>query len=62
MIQGVHKTLKNIEEVIPNYKGQGYEIEGLFGFRDMNKNVPKETYEKHLVNLIKDLRKRIQDT
>ena len=49
MIQGVHKTLKNIEEVIPNYKGQGYEIEGFVWFQGYkDKNVPKETYEKHL--------------
>ena len=61
MIQGVHKTLKNIEEVIPNYKGQGYEIEGFVWFQGhKDKNVPKETYEKHLVNLIKDLRKEFK--
>ena len=61
MIQGVHKTLKNIEEVIPNYKGQGYEIEGFVWFQGhKDKNVPKETYEKHLINLIKDLRKEFK--
>lgn len=37
MIEGVHKTLKNIATILPGYKGQGYEIAGFVwwqGHRD----------------------------
>ncbi len=57
MVEGVHKTLKNIDEIVPDYKGQGYEIVGFVWFQGhKDKNVPKAVYEKHLVNLIQDLR------
>lgn len=61
MVAGVHKTLKNIDKVVPNYQGQGYEIAGFVWFQGhKDKNVPKEVYEKHLVNLIQDLRKEFK--
>jgi len=61
MVEGVHKTLKNIEKIIPNYQGQGYEIAGFVWFQGhKDKNVPRTVYEKHLVNLIQDLRKEFK--
>jgi hypothetical protein len=61
MVEGVHNTLKNIDKVVPNYKGQGYEIAGFVWFQGhKDKDVPKEEYEKHLVNLIQDLRKEFK--
>ncbi len=58
MIKGVHKTLKNIDKIVPNYSGQGYEIVGFVWFQGhKDKGKTKEEYEQHLVNIIKDLRK-----
>jgi alpha-galactosidase len=61
MVEGVHKALKNIDKIVPNYAGQGYEIAGFAwfqGHKDSGKS--KEEYEKHLVNLIQDLRKEFK--
>ena len=58
MIEGVSNTLAKIDKVVPGYAGQGYEIAGFGwfqGHKDSGSN--KEEYEKHLVNLINDLRK-----
>jgi hypothetical protein len=61
LVKGVHETLKNIDKIVPNYKGQGYEIAGFAWFQGhKDKNVPKADYEKHLVNLIQDLRKEFK--
>jgi hypothetical protein len=61
MVEGVHKTLKNIGKVVPDYQGQGYEIAGFVWWQGhKDKDVPKEVYEKHLVNLIQDLRKEFK--
>ncbi len=61
MVKGVHTTLKNIDKIVPNYKGQGYEIAGFVWFQGhKDKNVPKTVYENHLVNLIQDLRKEFK--
>ena len=61
MVKGVHKTLKHIDQIVPNYAGQGYEIAGFVWFQGhKDKDVPKEVYEKHLVNLIQDLRKEFK--
>ena len=58
MIKGVQNTLKNIDKIVPDYNGEGYEIAGFVWFQGhKDKNVPKEEYERHLVNLINDLRK-----
>lgn len=57
MVQGVRRTLENIADVVPDYQNQGYEIAGFVWFQGhKDKDVPKEVYEKHLVNLINDLR------
>ena len=61
MVEGVRNTLANIGEIVPGYSGQGYEIAGFVWFQGhKDKNVPKEDYEKHLVNLIGDLRKEFE--
>jgi len=58
MIKGVHKTIKNIKKIVPNYQGQGYEIVGFVWFQGhKDKGQSKIDYENHLVNLIQDLRK-----
>ena len=58
MVKGVHETLDNIAKVVPGYRGQGYEIAGFGWFQGQkDKDSAKEEYEKHLVNLINDLRK-----
>lgn len=61
MIEGVRDTLAKIDKVVPGYAGQGYEIAG-FGWFQGHKDSgsPKEEYEKHLVNLINDLRKEFK--
>ena len=61
MVEGVHKTLDQIDKIIPGYKGQGYEIAG-FGWFQGHKDsgATKEEYEKNLVNLINDLRKEFK--
>lgn len=57
MVKGVRSTLANIDKIVPDYKGQGYEIVGFVWWQGhKDSNVPKEVYEKHLVNLIQDLR------
>ena len=61
MVKGVRNTLQNIDKMVPGYKGQGYEIVGFVWFQGhKDKNVPKKVYEKHLVNLIQDLRKEFK--
>ncbi len=58
LVKGVHETLKKLDEVVPGYKGQGYEIAGFVWFQGhKDGGSSKETYEAHLVNLINDLRK-----
>lgn len=61
MVEGVRKTLARIDKIVPGYKGQGYEIAGFAwwqGHKDGGS--PKAEYEKHLVNLIKDVRKEFK--
>ncbi|MFN9410628.1 MAG: sialate O-acetylesterase [Akkermansiaceae bacterium] len=61
MLKGVNETLANIDKVVPGYKGQGYEIAGFAWFQGhKDSGATKEEYEKHLVNLIKDLRKDLK--
>ncbi len=61
MVKGVRETLDNIAKIVPGYAGQGYEISG-FGWFQGHKDSgsTKEEYEKHLVNLIQDLRKEFK--
>jgi len=57
MIEGVRNTLAKLDEVVPGYAGQGYEIAGFAwwqGHKDAGST--QEEYEEHLVNLINDLR------
>lgn len=61
MVEGAHEALKNIDKIVPNYKGQGYEVAGFAwfqGHKDAGKS--KEEYEDHLSNLIQDLRKEFK--
>jgi len=61
MVKGVRSTLENIDKIVPDYKGQGYEIVGFVWWQGhKDKDVPKEVYEKHLVNLIQDVRKEFK--
>ena len=58
MVEGVRKTVDNLASNLPGYAGQGYEIAGFVWWQGhKDKGDPKEVYEKHLVNLINDLRK-----
>ena len=60
MVEGVRKTLDNIAKIVPGYKGQGYEIAGFVwfqGHKDSGTEQSISEYEKHLVNLINDVRK-----
>ncbi|NIS49670.1 MAG: hypothetical protein GWN67_19855 [Phycisphaerae bacterium] len=59
MVEGVRKTLNDIENIVPNYKGQGYEIAGFAWWQGHKDGFSPELiteYEKNLVNLIKDVR------
>jgi hypothetical protein len=63
MVEGVRKTLDNIDKVVPGYKGQGYEIAGFAwfqGHKDSGSEQSISEYEKHLVNLINDVRKEFK--
>jgi len=63
MVASVRKTLANIDKVVPGYKGQGYEIAGFVwfqGHKDSFSEVLIEEYEKHLVNLINDVRREFK--
>ncbi len=60
MIEGVRKTLDNIDKVVPGYAGQGYELAGFAWFQGHKDSFDETTiadYEQNLVNLINDVRK-----
>jgi len=61
MVKGVRETLANLDQIVPGYKGQGYEIVG-FGWFQGHKDSgsTKAQYEGHLVNLINDLRQDLK--
>jgi alpha-galactosidase len=59
MVEGVRKTLDKIADVVPGYKGQGYEIAGFAWWQGHKDGFSPELiaeYEKNLVNLINDVR------
>ncbi len=61
MVEKVHKVLENLDKVVPGYAGQGYEIAGFVwwqGHKDAGQS--KDDYERHLVNLIQDIRKEFK--
>ncbi|MDP6722536.1 MAG: sialate O-acetylesterase, partial [Pirellulaceae bacterium] len=63
MVEGVRKTLDNIDKVVPGYKGQGYEIAGFAWFQGHKDSFTESLiveYEKNLVNLINDVRKEFK--
>jgi hypothetical protein len=63
MVEGVRKTLNNIDKVVPGYKGQGYEIAGFVwfqGHKDSYTEALIVEYEENLVNLINDVRKEFE--
>jgi len=61
MVDGVRKSLEQIDKIVPGYAGQGYEIAGFGWFQGhKDKDSTKAEYEKHLVNLISDLRKEFK--
>ncbi|MEK6239629.1 MAG: sialate O-acetylesterase [Planctomycetales bacterium] len=63
MIEGVRKTLDNIDKIVPGYKGQGHEIAGFVWFQGHKDSFAEQSiaeYEKHLVNLINDVRKEFK--
>jgi alpha-galactosidase len=58
MVEGVRKTVAQLDQIIPGYKGQGYEIAGLVWFQGhKDAGQTQAQYEGHLVNLIRDLQK-----
>lgn len=63
IVEGVRKTLKNIDKVVPGYKNQGYQIAGFAWWQGHKDGFSPELiaeYEKNLVNLIKDIRKEFK--
>jgi len=63
MVEGVRKTLGQIAEIVPGYKGQGYEIAGFVwwqGHKDSFTPALIDEYETNLVNLVNDVRKEFK--
>ena len=61
MLGEVRGTLANIEEVFPEYEGQGYEIAGFVWFQGWNDMINSERTQpstpKNMANFIRDVRK-----
>jgi len=63
MVEGVRKTLANLDKIVPGYKGQGYEIAGFAWFQGHKDSFSEQliaNYERNLVNLINDVRKEFK--
>jgi len=60
-VADAHRVLSNLKKYYPDYQGQGYEIAGFCWWQGHKDNgISQRFYEKHLVNLIKDLRKEFK--
>jgi hypothetical protein len=60
-VADIHKILDNLKDYYPDYAGQGYEIAGFCwwqGHKDAG--ISRRYYERHLVNLINDLREEFK--
>jgi len=60
MIREVRQTLKNLDSLLPEYQGQGYEIAGFVWFQGWNEQYNDTfiaTYDQNLQNLIRDVRR-----
>jgi len=60
-VKGVKTILGKLDQVVPGYKGQGYEIAGFVwwqGHKDRGQT--QAQYEQHMVNLITDLRREFE--
>ncbi len=63
MVEGVRKTLDNIDKIVPGYKGQGYEMAGFVwwqGHKDRFSPELVAEYEKNMANMINDVRKEFK--
>ncbi len=63
MVEGVRKALDNIKDIVPGYKGQGYEMAGFVwwqGHKDSFTPALIAEYEKNMVNMINDVRKEFK--
>jgi len=59
MVAGVRKTLARIDELVPGYQGQGYELAGFAwwqGHKDGFSEQNIAEYEQNLVHMIQDVR------
>lgn len=63
MVSHVKQVLNDLEKLFPDYRGQGYSIEGFGWHQGWNDGLKHDTvaeYESNLVNLIHDLRKTFE--
>ena len=63
MVDHVKQVLNDLEKHFPDYRGQGYSIEGFGWHQGWNDGLKHDTvaeYESNLVNLIHDLRKAFE--
>ncbi len=60
MVEDIRKTLKDLDQYVPDYRGQGYELCGFTwfqGWNDMINPAYTQEYTNNLACLIRDLRK-----
>ncbi len=60
LVSGVNDALTNLNRVVPDYKNQGYKLEGFVwfqGIKDIKSQSMANQYENNLANLIRDARK-----
>jgi len=57
MVSEIKECLANIEDVVPGYEGQGYEIAGMAWFQGWNDLGAIENYPRNLAAMFRDLRK-----